>query len=903
MFSQTQRLKLTKLATSIAFIAGGTAFVSATNAAAPSAGTNISNIASASYTDSNGSSKTVTSNVVTTTVLQVASFTLTADQTQTANANGQVSLSHTLTNTGNGSDTFTVGVTNNDGRDNSTDNYDFSGLKVYLDANKDGVPDSQTPITSVNIAAGESVNLIVQATTASSNVTAGDLGKLTVSATSGFDTSINAKNVDTVKITNGAVISLVKSASVQNVDATKESATSREVEYSLAYQNTGNTTAKDVTITDILPTGLTYVAGSATLNGTALNDSNTDTDGYNFASGKATLVLPTVAANSSGVLKFKVQVVQNTSAGKITNVAYVDPDGSGPEGQTSSNANDVTVLGVKKGTMNDSLSDAFADGQATNTPTPDVITRSTTQGTPVSFGLTNDSGEPIVIHNTGNVTEAYNITINKDALPTGSIVELFKADGVTPLTDTNGDGVLDTGPVASGATYQVVSKVTLPSSYFTPTPAPATPINAVLTSAPVSNSSASATDTIKLVISQVVASTVDLSNGDSTDSKGTTPGASGQDTAQYIDTKSTKPGQAISFPLAVKNSGAIGDNYNLSTSVALPEGWTVQYYLTDLSGNPTGGPITNTGNIPSGSSVQLVALVTPPSQAEAGNQEVLFKVASPATGLTDVMSDRVIVETVRKISLQNDRTGQVAQGGTVVYTHTLTNNSNITEGATAGSLPFTLVNDQAANGWVTSLFVDLNNDGEGQANELVTGNDLAAVTGSIARGKSVNLLIKVQSPTSATAGTTSGVTLTIKPTVVGGQTVADLVNTDSTTVTSGQVRLVKEQVLADCSTGAIKSSSYTQNTVSAKPGECVKYKITAYNEGNANVTNVVISDATPAYTTLKVISGVSPLATNADLSPSTKALGDGSTGTVAAEKTPLVPNSNAVLEFVIKVNN
>lgn len=68
-------------------------------------------------------------------------------------------------------------------------------FKVYLDANKDGVPDSQTPITSITLAAGESVNLIVQATTASSGVTAGDLGKLTVSAISGFDTNVTAKTL------------------------------------------------------------------------------------------------------------------------------------------------------------------------------------------------------------------------------------------------------------------------------------------------------------------------------------------------------------------------------------------------------------------------------------------------------------------------------------------------------------------------------------------------------------------------------------------------------------------------------------------------------------------------------------------------------------------------------------
>lgn len=894
MSNQTQRLKFTQLAASIALVAGGAAFIPAANAAAPTAGTNISNIASASYTDSTGNSKTVTSNVVTTTVLQVASFTLITDQTKTANANGQVSLSHTLTNTGNGSDTFNVGVVNNDTRDSSGDNYDFTGLNVYLDANKDGIPDSQTPVTSVALAAGESVNLIVQATTASNNVTAGDLGKLTVSATSGFDTNITVQNVDTVKITNGAVISLVKSASVKNVDATQASTTAREVEYSLAYQNTGNTTATDVTITDVLPAGLTYVAGSATVNGTVLTDA-ADTDKYNVTGGVVTLVVPTVVANSGGVLKFKVRVDQNTPAGTITNIAEVDPDGPGTEGKTPSNPNDITVLGVKKGTINDRTDDAYADADATTATNKDnqIVIDTIAQGVPAFFGKSG-SGEPIVIHNTGNVTEVFNLSVNKNTLPTGSIVELFKADGVTPLTDTNGDGVADTGPVTSGATYQVVAKVTLPSGYST-----ASAINTILTSVPVTNPTA--TDTITLAIDEVTASTVDLHNGDATNSAvGSVSGASGQDTGQYVETKSAKPGVSVNFPLAVENKGANGDNFNLSTAPALPTGWTVQYYLADGSGKPTGAAITNTGNIPAAGTVNFVAVVTSPANAPAGDQEVIFKVTSPATGLTDVMSDRVTVETNRVLSLQNDRTGQIAPGGTVVYKHTLTNNGNIVEGVTAGSLPYTLTNDQAANGWVTSLFVDLNNDGIADANELVTGNDLGAL--AIARGAAVNLLIKVQAPTNATAGTPSSVIFTISPTQAGGQSVVSLVNTDLTTVTNGQVRLVKEQSLANCSSGAA-TGVYTQNTVSAKPGECVKYKITATNEGNADVTNVVISDATPAYTTLKVIASASPLATNASLSTSTTALTDGSTGTVAAEKTPLVPNTSAVLEFVIKVNN
>src|SRR5256885_8641201 len=52
----------------------------------PPAGTSISNQASATYTDSQGVSHTVTSNVVQTTVQQVASLTLTQNDAQNATA-------------------------------------------------------------------------------------------------------------------------------------------------------------------------------------------------------------------------------------------------------------------------------------------------------------------------------------------------------------------------------------------------------------------------------------------------------------------------------------------------------------------------------------------------------------------------------------------------------------------------------------------------------------------------------------------------------------------------------------------------------------------------------------------------------------------------------------------------
>src|SRR5262245_6234432 len=76
-------------------------------AAAP-AGTPIGNQASATYTDASAVSRTVTSNSVVTVVQQVASLSLTANNSKTGAIGGQQYFPHTLTNTGNGADTFTL---------------------------------------------------------------------------------------------------------------------------------------------------------------------------------------------------------------------------------------------------------------------------------------------------------------------------------------------------------------------------------------------------------------------------------------------------------------------------------------------------------------------------------------------------------------------------------------------------------------------------------------------------------------------------------------------------------------------------------------------------------------------------------------------------------------------------
>ncbi|MDR9778835.1 hypothetical protein RJJ65_40525, partial [Rhizobium hidalgonense] len=76
---------------------------------------------------------------------------------------------------------------------------------------------------------------------------------------------------------------------------------------------------------------------------------------------------------------------------------------------------------------------------------------------------------------------------------------------------------------------------------------------------------------------------------------------------------------------------------------------------------------------------------------------------------------------------------------------------------------------------------------------------------------------------------------------------------DTTTVNIGQVRLTKQQALDTNCDGTPDAGAgvYSLNTISAKPGTCITYQITAANDGNVAVTAVVINDTVPAYTALQ----------------------------------------------------
>ena len=277
--------------------------------AAPAAGTAIGNQASASYTDASNTPRTVTSNVVTAIVQQVASLTLAQSASRTVAVGSQVSYPITLTNSGNGADTFNLSSTQSGA-------FAFSSVVFYADANGDGVADNAIAISATTaLAAGEVFHFVAVGTVPNSAVS-GNANSLIVSATSTFNGSVSASVTETTTVTSNAVVAVTKTMS-----AGSGLPGSGPHTITLTYNNSGNTAATAVQLRDALPAGMVYVANSARWSAsgaTVLTDaSNADAQGsgptitYDFGittANQVTAVISSVAAGQSGTLTFNVTI-------------------------------------------------------------------------------------------------------------------------------------------------------------------------------------------------------------------------------------------------------------------------------------------------------------------------------------------------------------------------------------------------------------------------------------------------------------------------------------------------------------------------------------------------------------------------------------------------------------------
>ena len=293
------------------------------------AGEQIGNEAIATYQDNTGKTRTIASNSVTTTVQQVAAVLLVEDGAKSAAPGVRIIYPHTLTNTGNGTDTFDLSSVQATG-----DDFDLLDVVFYRDADQDGLPDDQNPITDTGQVAPFQPFSFVMLGTVPSAVVAGDVSIVTVTATSRFDPTVSESNTDTTTSTGQAVIDLTKS-----MDQTEGASPSGPYTITLTYTNNGNNVAHNLTLTDVIPQGMTYVPGSGRWSlfpDTPLGDgSGADPPGIEYdygvtASGTVTTVIAAVDVGATAKLSFQVILDAGLHAGTIDDTAELSyDDGTG----------------------------------------------------------------------------------------------------------------------------------------------------------------------------------------------------------------------------------------------------------------------------------------------------------------------------------------------------------------------------------------------------------------------------------------------------------------------------------------------------------------------------------------------------------------------------------------------
>lgn len=862
--------------------------VSTGSTALPLPGSQITNIASGDFIDAQGNVQVINSNPVSLTIQSVYSFTLQQNQQQVGTIGAQVTFPHLLTNTGNSTDQYELKITPVSG-------FSLTGLAVYADRNQDGLPDDNINLnnTNVSLAANDSLALVVVGTVPTS-ASAGNQSSITLVATSQQNTSSTQTVNDVVNVLDQAVLNVTKSESV----STGTNGTT--ITYTLTYTNTGTSNGR-LTVTDALNSSLQYQAGSGvSVNGAALTDAddnegtiNTANTGVSYRVLTNNLIefeITNVAPLTTGAIKFTALVLPN-AVQKIPNTAsYTQYNGSNTTPIKSTVTNTVIFsrqdqLSV---VLNNNSGSASNNGNPNNSPDNLIVKTGSTAGKDIVFDN--------YVWNTGNAGDIYNLTYSATNLPSCSNVQFLAGDGRTLLTDSNGDGVIDTGLLAAGQARLI--KVVVVNS---PTCSSTSLIDIDVTATSATNTTIS--DPIRNRINQIAATGIsDLYNSDNS---GT--GLGNVDNAgNALLSKPITAGQTTVFPLVALNSGTSNNNYNLLSSgsainlntlatTALPAGWQVLFYEGNADCSVLGTKITNSGPVAAGATKQYCAVVTAPADAKDTTLPIWFAISSPINQQGDVIKDQVTLQALRNLVLATDQQGQVQAGGTIVYLHTLKNLGSVTEGDAAGEVLLSLTAQNNADGFSYTLYFDANNNGTLDSTDIAA-TDLATITANagLAPNQSIQLLVKVQAPSSASNGTTSQAEIVITPVGnVQGLSASILKNNDITTVNPNQLRLTKSQVIdSTCTASSFAALTYSVTPVQVKPNECVVYRLAVKNEGLSAVNTVVIQDVIPAYTTLKT--------------PPTASASQGSV-TITGDKIlanvgTLTPLQEAYLYFIIRVN-
>lgn len=423
--------------------------------------TTISNQAYGDYKDANGNEMArVYSNTVTITVAQVYGLNITPPTTSLSGTNSTaVYFPGRVYNTGNGSDTYSISWATTAGwTPTSVAMYQDNGIIGTYEPGIDTlisptVPGGNTYLTGSIAADAYGAVIMAVGVPDINNAPNGSSNTITVTVVSNGDNSKLMTATCTTTVL-AAVISSVKSH-------TAVSGTYRPgdvVSWTVTMTNTGSASADAIGAVDVLPTDVTFVPGSIEVNfndtgWASRNDACGDGPDACYDSGNRRILIPGDSNPSQYTLpagaNYKVRIRVTINAGVPWNT-----------------------------TINNTAQTTYTSGQSTitiNSNTDSFVVQQLA-GITMTKVSTNKSGNPsdvityrFDVTNAGNKTDSFDISTNSSNAWTWAYWVDVDNNGVSGtdgdylLTDTNGNGIVDTGDLLQGGVIHLLAVATIPA--------------------------------------------------------------------------------------------------------------------------------------------------------------------------------------------------------------------------------------------------------------------------------------------------------------------------------------------------------------------------------------------------------------------------------------------------------
>lgn len=295
-----------------------------------SAGTLIENTASATYDDGDAT-RSINSNTVTLRVDELLDVTVTSLESGPVGAEpGQAVLSYEITNQGNGPEAFqltvSTAVAGND--------FDTQFVNLALDTNGNGTYDPgvdellTSPLITPDLAPDEAVTVfvIVEVPVDATDAQASDVELLAEAVTGsgapgtafagqgvdGGDAIVGATGADDSAIGSLIVgittVDLDKSVTLIDPFGGTSAVPGSVATFTINAMVSGSGDIENLVVTDAIPTGTTYAAGTLAVDGNPLTDASGDDAGEASDAAGISVDLGTVSAGANHAITFNVTI-------------------------------------------------------------------------------------------------------------------------------------------------------------------------------------------------------------------------------------------------------------------------------------------------------------------------------------------------------------------------------------------------------------------------------------------------------------------------------------------------------------------------------------------------------------------------------------------------------------------